>query len=89
MQTLHAQQQAQEAQRLQAQALERLEAERKEQEQQRLQEERARHHRKEAAWREFWQPSESCRERPVQVICADQHIRARKVFEMQYTDSSL
>lgn len=47
---------------------------------------KAQERRKEAAWRQFWQPSEACRRDSAQGSCADQHIRARKIFEAQYQD---
>ncbi len=48
--------------------------------------ERERRARKEAAWVAFYQPSASCRDDPVNAVCANEHISAKRRFDAQYVD---
>lgn len=40
--------------------------------------------KKEQAWSNFYQPSQTCRADPSRGDCADAYIRAKKAFEAQY-----
>lgn len=42
--------------------------------------------RKEAAWNQYFKPSQKCRDDPVTVECANAHIRAKNKFEESYRD---
>lgn len=50
----------------------------------RLQLERER--RRSDAWEKFYQPSTSCLDDPSTVVCANEHMAARKRFDAQYKD---
>ena len=47
---------------------------------------KARAARKEAAWNKYFQPSPKCLDDPINVACANAHIRAKKKFEESYRD---
>lgn len=49
--------------------------------------ERARRDDKEAAWKSFYEPSDSCKANSLQDHCANAHIRAKTEFEGQYRPS--
>lgn len=86
-----AQQKQKEQQRQQAIQQQQQEQQRRQQEQaqvraQQAAAERARQQRKQKAWEQFYQPSGICKNDSARGDCADQHIRARTVFEAQYKD---
>lgn len=39
---------------------------------------------KEAAWQRFYKPSLSCQRDPTTLPCANEHVKARKLFDIQY-----
>lgn len=47
----------------------------------------ARQARKNAAWEQFFKPSPQCRNDPINVECANKHIRAKSRFEATYQDT--
>ncbi len=49
-------------------------------------EERACQRRKQRAWEQFYQPSSACRNDSARGDCADQHIKAKIIFDAQYED---
>lgn len=43
---------------------------------------------KQAAWDEFFKPSQVCRDDPARGECADQHIRAKRQFEENWANKN-
>lgn len=91
-----AQRQMREEQRARDQA--QAEADQRRRDTQRRQEEQARaaadarrqaERDKEAAWQRFYKPSVACQRDPTTMPCANEHMKARKLFEVQYSAGTL